>query len=269
MSLILPAGAQQAWRRALGNLKGVDQSEHRLLLRASDFTTLDHAHGESVEDYLLAQHNQPSDRRHTIVLRWLGEGREDIDLQALATYTQAFFQLPVRLEQVPEFRFPNAQRGKVSAEEIQQRLLESMPEDAFALVALTDRDLYSEDNGPDYLLFGQGHYYNRTVVASFNRLVGTDRALFHHRAFKLVSHELLHAYSMDHCAYFRCLMNPSISLEQSDARPLHCCPVCLTKLTSVSRFSLVKRYRDLLAACGPVLEKDRAWLRKRLRVSGS
>ncbi len=53
-------------------------------------------------------------------------------------------------------------------------------------------------------------------------------------------------FNMDHCVYFHCLMNGSNHLQESDARPMHLCPVCLRKLHHSVGFDPVERYRNLL-----------------------
>jgi len=139
----------------------------------------------------------------------------------------------------------------------------SMPEDAFSILALTDVDLYAEDSGPKRLLFGQGHYFNRSAAASLYQLTTSETELLHHRAFKLVAHELLHTFAMRHCSKFRCLMNSSMSVSSSDARPLHLCPDCLEKLQYAVGFDPLQRYRDLERAASAALSEDELWFSKR------
>jgi archaemetzincin len=154
--------------------------------------------------------------------------------------------------------------GKHSADAIQRSLLRALPPDAVSIIALTNVDVYAEDAGPSRLLFGQGHYYNRTAVASLNRL-GTHRDdLLYHRAFKLTAHELTHTFGLRHCTHYRCLLNSSGSVSQSDARPLELCPDCLRKLHSVMGFDPVERCRDLDEATQVALPSDQEWFRARL-----
>ena len=48
-----------------------------------------------------------------------------------------------------------------------------------------------------------------------------------------------------HCIYFRCLMNGSSSLAESDRRPLHLCPIDLRKLQWLIGFDFAERYGRL------------------------
>ena len=46
--------------------------------------------------------------------------------------------------------------------------------------------------------------------------------------------------------FYSCLMNGSNNLAESDARPLHLCPVDLRKLQHSLGFDVTARYQDLL-----------------------
>lgn len=259
--------AEEPWRAAIGDVSGLPASQRIWFLEPSHFKPHSEPYGESVDDYRALYHTVPTASRQTIVLRWLGDEAPK-ELSALADYVRAFFALPVRLEYRADYRWPPSQGGKFSAEQLQGELKTTLPDDAFVVVGLTDRDIFSEDSGPDHLLFGQGHYYNRTAVASVFRLRTGDSQLYFHRICKLVSHEIVHTFSMEHCGFFDCLMNPSASVESSDRRPLFLCPVCLLKMHGVLGFEPRLRYRDLLERSGLLEVDDRDWLKKRLDLSG-
>jgi archaemetzincin len=73
-------------------------------------------------------------------------------------------------------------------------------------------------------------------------------------------------FGIEHCVWFRCLMNGSNHLAESDARPLHLCPVDLRKLHWSIGFDVVERYRRLLEFHRQEGFEDEAqWLDKRLR----
>src|SRR5208337_989956 len=65
------------------------------------------------------------------------------------------------------------------------------------------------------------------------------------RSCKVLAHETAHMFGLAHCIYFRCLMNGSNHLAESDARPMHLCPVCLRKLQTSVGFDVVHRYQNL------------------------
>ena len=73
-------------------------------------------------------------------------------------------------------------------------------------------------------------------------------------------------FGIEHCVWFRCLMNGSNHLAESDARPLHLCPVDLRKLQWSTGFDVVERYRRLLDFHRQEGFEDEAqWLDNRLR----
>ncbi len=256
----------QVFYPAVGDTRGLDQSWKRALTPGGQF--IPYADwGQSVQEYRDFGPNRPSPRRKTIVL--VPTTPVPTHLGELKTFLEAFFQLPVRID--PTYRLPpaptwlRARTHKRSADQIQRTLLQKLPNDALSVIALTDVDLFAEDSGPDRLLFGQGHYFNRTAVASTNRLHTRSDSLRRHRLYKLVAHELLHTLGFLHCGYYRCLMNPSGSVSQSDDRPLHICPVCLRKLHEAIDFDPIARYQDLELAQRSSLSRDRRWTQARLR----
>ena len=52
-------------------------------------------------------------------------------------------------------------------------------------------------------------------------------------------------FGLMHCIYFKCVLNGSNHLKESDLRPMHLCPVCLRKLQYSIGFDVIARYRDL------------------------
>lgn len=218
---------------------------------------------QSFEDYSDGRFNQPRPGRRTIVLVPYGDGDFSRDQRGLTRFLEAFFQLPVRWEKARPLG-ARASGFKYSADRIQRELRRSLPSDALAMLALTQVDLFAEDAGPRRLLFGQGHYFNRTAVASMNRLSSEQASLRHHRLYKLVAHELLHTLNLRHCRRYRCLLNSSASVTQSDRRPLHLCPECLAKLEHAVGFDVEARYSDLVEATSEARPEDREWFAARL-----
>lgn len=265
--LVSSSIAQPVWREALGDLSEVPAEQRLWFSKAPPFEVNPKPWGKSVAHYLSHWHNRPEEGRRVIVVRWLEAPDPRVPSEQIRRYLEAFFQLPVRLETDPEFVLPAENAYKHSADKIRASLRESLPEDAFCVIGLLRQDIYSEDNGPNHLLFGEGHYYDRTAVASVARLDTEEQALFTHRVFKLLTHELVHTFSVEHCGYFSCLMNPSGSLEGSDRRPLFLCPVCLRKQHAVLQFDPKKRYGSLWKALGSSLKSDRRWLENRTRGS--
>ncbi len=249
--------------RALGDLSDLPAEQRSVFLDWTDFEMKSRSRGETVPEYLSDRYNRPSQRRSRIIIQPMGPWPVGVSGSALEDFLSAFLQVPVQLAESPITTLPLRQGGKISAERLQQQLLREIPGNAFAVLGLLNEDIYSEDSGPTRLLFGQGHYVNRTGVASLARLQTADLQLLHHRAFKLTAHELLHTFGMKHCNYFRCLMNSSGTVAQSDRRPLALCPVCLRKLQKNVGFDPMDRYRAVASTLGPSLAADSQWMASR------
>ena len=73
---------------------------------------------------------------------------------------------------------------------------------------------------------------------------------------QVMAHEISHLLCLLHCIYFSCGMNGSNSLEESNARPMFFCPVCLHKLQSSLGFRLKERYEALLEFCQSISDEN-------------
>lgn len=145
------------------------------------------------------------------------------------------------------------------------------PRDAFCVVGITMSDLYPSESFQ--FVFGQANYSDGIGVFSFARydpLFYTERSksssktssmpctspLVLWRSCKVMAHEISHLLCLLHCIYFSCGMNGSNSLEESNARPMFFCPVCLHKLQSSLGFRLKERYEALLAFCQSISDEN-------------
>jgi len=96
-----------------------------------------------------------------------------------------------------------------------------LPKDAFALLGITMTDLYP---GPGWnFVFGQASLRDRVGVDSFARYdpsfygqaaTADSRKLMHRRSCKVLAHETCHMFGIEHCVWFRCLMNGSNHLAE-------------------------------------------------------
>ena len=85
------------------------------------------------------------------------------------------------------------------------------------------------------------------------------------RACKVLAHETAHLLGIAHCVFYSCLMNGSNHLAESDARPLHLCPVDLRKLQHSIGFDVAARYRRLRTFAGDAGFTDETrWLTAQL-----
>jgi len=204
--------------------------------------------------------------------------------ETLMSFTEAFFQSNVEQNSPIEF-------NKIMASSVPRRDDNSQfdcdgllsdeiipppgPRDLLVAGILFSKDLY---HGKLNFVFGVGSSSKRKGVYSFVRFgseqeARTNPSLYLKRCLRLMAHELGHIFHLQHCIYYRCLMNGSNSLEESDRRPLHLCPLCEDKLEAALKvynpgFYLKKYHADLLqffAKAG--LQEEVEWTQKRLHGS--
>jgi archaemetzincin len=242
--------------------------------------------GQTFEQFVLSQPNRPDARRKKLYLQPLGDFNESDGppLDQLRGFTMAFFMMdvhilpPLRLAQshITSRRNPWTGQAQLLTGDILNLLRTRLPADAFALLGITMTDLYPDLNWN--FVFGQASPEDRVGVYSFARydprfyghaLSADARKLMLRRSCKVLAHETGHMFGIEHCVWYRCLMNGSNHLAESDARPLHLCPVDLRKLQWSIGFDVVERYRrlrDFHRQAG--FEDEAAWLDKRIRFIG-
>lgn len=284
-------------RLALGRLDDLPEQVSRLFQPDGDFApmpepgpedwlALNREPGQTFADFLATERNVPDSTRRFICLLPLGRfpPGESPPLPALRDYAEAYFRLETRLmEPARPGRFafasrfnPLTGRRQVKSTDILAWLIDQLPRDCFALLAVTMDDLYPEPLW-NYV-FGQASLRDRVGVFSFARY---DPAFFGkprgpefattllRRSCRVLVHETAHMFSIAHCPWYRCVMNGSNHLEESDARPLSMCPVDLRKLHAAVGFDPVDRYLRLHDFyCRHSLHADAAWTGHRLRSIG-
>jgi archaemetzincin len=168
---------------------------------------------------------------------------------------------------------PYSQNRQLLTGDILRNLRRNLPGNAFCVLAITMEDLYPDPHWN--FVFGQASLQDRVGVFSFARydpfFYGESRSsqyqeLLLRRSAKVLVHETAHMFSLAHCIYFKCVINGSNHLQESDSRPLSLCPVCLRKLQSSIRFDVAARYHRLqqfYSNVGFIFEQD--WVTRRLK----
>ncbi len=243
--------------------------------------------GQSVSQFIGTHPNTPDNYRRTLYLLPLGEieRRGGPPLAKLAQFSRAFFGLETKI--LPPLNLHNARitrrlhpltwTEQILTTDVLALLKTRLPPDAFALLGVTMEDLYPAADW-NYV-FGQASLRDRVGIYSFARyspaLYGQkppnpERVVLR-RSCRFLAHEASHMFGISHCIWYHCLMNGSNHLAESDAQPLHLCPVDLRKLQWSVGFDLAERYRRLLAFyAGSGLSDEAAWLRARLnQIEGS
>ncbi len=293
MHFMLPDAAQRL--AAAGPVARLSETLGRALDPRDDFQPLakprpadwlaNHAEpGQTFEQFLRARPNRPDKYRRTPYLLPLGNfGQGNApQLEELVRFTTAFFGMEARgLPPLDITRLHVASRHNPSTGQLQllttdllDLLRKRLPGDAFALLGITMIDLYP---GPRWnFVFGQASLSDRVGVYSFARYdpkfygeapAGDSRRLMLRRSCKVLAHETGYMFGIEHCIWYRCVMNGSNHLAEADARPLHLCPVDLRKLQWSVGFDVVSRYRRLREFDLQMGFDDEAnWLGTRIRV---
>ncbi|HEX9160219.1 MAG TPA: archaemetzincin [Thermoanaerobaculia bacterium] len=199
--------------------------------------------------------HRPDSRRHTLYLQPLGTfGVDAPALETLRRYAAAFFMLDVKLlpaipldASLTSRSNPYSGQRQVLTGDILNLLRRRLPPDAFCIIGITMDDLYPD---PQWnFVFGQASFTERVGVYSFARYGADSPQVTLRRSCKVLTHETGHMFGVAHCIWFRCIMNGSNHLAESDARPMHLCPVDLRKLQWSIGFDVVERYRRLREVC--------------------
>jgi archaemetzincin len=219
--------------------------------------------GQTFDDFVKDRPNKPDARRNRIYIQPLGRFQKGKGppLETLRTYAAAYLVMDVKVlppVSVNDSKFrtrlnPISKRPQILTGDVLESLKGTLLDDAFCLLAITMEDLYPHPSWN--FVFGQASARDHVGVFSFARYdpvfygerPGKDyQEIFLRRSCKVLVHEVAHMFSLGHCIFFSCVLNGSNHLEESDARPLSLCPVCLRKLQFGVGFDVVDRYRKLL-----------------------
>jgi archaemetzincin len=240
--------------------------------------------GQTFEQFVRSQPNRPDERRNKLYLQPLDtfSERDGVSLDQLRRFATAFFMIDVVVlpasnrgqDHITRRRNPWTGQVQLLTTDILNLLAARLPKDAFALLGVTMTDLYPDPSWN--FVFGQASLRERVGVYSFARYdprfygeapTADSRELVLRRSCKVLAHEACHMFGIEHCIWFRCLMNGSNHLAEADARPLHLCPVDLRKLQWSVGFDVVARYRrlrDFEKQEG--FDDEPRWLDKRIRL---
>ncbi len=288
-----PPGLEEQ-RQAIGELASLPEKLRQLFNPEIDFQPMPPPQpgdwldvhperGQTFSEFLRSDPPKPNSKRFKIYLQPLGifSSESSPPLEVLRDWASIYFCLPAEvLPHLNWFSLPittrrNSFTGKLQllTTDILNILLKMIPPAAFSLLAITMEDLYPEPSWN--FVFGQALLRQRVGVFSLARydpaFYGQRRGenfarLLLKRSCRVLVHELGHMFNLAHCLYFRCVMNGSNHLAESDSRPLHLCPVCLRKLHFCISFDIEKRYEGLLLFYKRHGFKEEAeWVEQRLK----
>lgn len=271
---------------ALGDPEGLHERE-RGLFSSESFAALPAAHpsvqGQPFWEYLRAAPPWPTPQKDTLYLRAIGPNvAPEPEMTLWAEWLRAYLGMPVARMRPLDAHVSAATRGTPAptgcggllAEDLVQRLCDSLPDDAFAVVALCAIDLYPEATYT--VVYGSTRAAPRVTVYAFLHCDTDDeetrlRQVRRQRAHAL-AHQACHLLGIAHCPYFVCAMNvhpageeEGLVREGSEGLPLTLCPVCLRKLAYALGFDVRARYQALSGMLDTMgFAEDAAWVRGRL-----
>ena len=214
--------------------------------------------GQTFGQYLaLRDKSIPNEKRSVLYIRPYGDLSQEQtkNVQKAARFLSSFFGVVVEILPVLRVDEPLRIKNFRSRDETQNRqirsgyilddvLKPSLPDDAAALIAFTNEDLYPSESF-NYV-FGQASLRNRVGVWSFFRLKDkSDKGNELRRIIKLAVHETGHMFSINHCVFYSCAINGANHLAEADKRPLDFCPEDTSKVLWFSGQDPEKRYRQL------------------------
>lgn len=280
-----PRQAERLW--AIGSTKGLPDTLRHALDPGSDFEPIPipkprdwlavHSEpGQTFEDFTKEKWKRPRKARNKIYLQPLGEFPEDQSppVEILKEYVAAYFAMEAEILPslaLSEHTFttrtnPFTRNRQTLTGDVLAFLRKKLPHDAFCVLAITMEDLYPDPSWN--FVFGQASLKERVGVYSFVRydpaFYGEKRGkdykkVLLKRSCRVLVHEMAHMFGLKHCIFFKCVLNGSNHLEESDSRPLHLCPVCFRKLQFSIGFDVVDRFRKLILFYQRAGFDDEAW----------
>lgn len=279
---------------AIGSLKSVPRDVRAVFVPGDDFDPIpnpgpsdwlaQHAEpGQTFAQFMRGRPHRPDRRRNRIYFLPLGDfdDPDAPDLKSMETFAGAFFGmetsiLPARpLDGLPIKQRKRAHGPQLLSTDVLKLLQGEIPDDAYCMIALTMRDLYPKESWN--FVFGQASLRDRVGVYSFARYLPSfegkaadesTKSLVMLRSCKVLAHETGHMFGIRHCVHFHCLMNGSNHADESDAAPIHLCPVCLRKLHSSVHFDIADRYEQLQSFSEKMNWNEEAeWLADRIQTT--
>lgn len=247
----------------------------------NDWLTIHPEPGQTYRAFVQAEPNKPAPPRNVIYIQPVDAfaGRDPKMLATLEHFAETYFQLPVVLQapvdvsryEITERENPFTGQRQLLSTDLLDFLRKDLPADAYCRLGITTVDLYPEPSWN--FVFGQASLKQRTGVYSFARYEprfygnapkADDDQVALLRSFKVLAHETAHMFGMEHCVYLLCIMNGSNHLDETDASPVHLCPVCLRKLQDSVGFDVVARYTALEVVYRDAgLLAESAWVKRR------
>ena len=214
--------------------------------------------GQTFDEYIHSDPTLPADGRSVIYIQPIGRfnANESKVIRIAADYLAAFYglnvkslsikSLPAKLNKPDQRMIDYPRHRQIRTGWIMESMLKpALPQDAAALIAFTNEDLYPDSSM--YFVFGQASLEDRVGVWSLFRLDDqADLDTFLERTMKIAVHETGHMFSFRHCTKYECVMSGTNHLAETDRRPIDACPECMAKICWMNKEKPLDRYKRLL-----------------------
>lgn len=194
-------------------------------------------------------------------------------LNALKEFLEIYFDLIVLVEDGLNLsnKFKLDTNDSIDAINTLSILKTFKEKNSFSTVAITTCDLTHNES----FVFGLSDQELQVCVVSLFRYVldlktndgrVNDMDLLK-KTCSVICHEIAHTFGLEHCIYYRCIMNGSNTIEEDDKLPIYLCPICFRKLHFLLNFDIEKRYLNLFKYCEKYEFKSESnWYQKRLEL---
>jgi archaemetzincin len=222
-----------------------------------DWLSCNHEPGQTFDKYS-TKCSYPN-KKQKFYIQPLGKTFSQRTLEMLQEFATLFYpgmpfviRSPISLKSLKLKKRLNCNKEQYSGGQILKSIqgtVRSNPE-TYATIAVLFQDIYNREEGN--FVFGLANGQSKTGVFSFarydNRFYGLEenQNLLNFRAVKVMIHEMGHMFGLSHCIYFRCLMNGSNHMEETDNKPFLLCSVCARKIHHLLKFDVVAWYQGIL-----------------------
>ena len=197
-----------------------------------DWLTVFKEPGQTFDEYIASDPTLPTNERAVIYVQPLGRFSQQQTkvINVTSEYMAAFYglrvsqrtprPLPAKLAEPDQRMIDYPQHRQIRTGWAMDAVLKpALPNDAAALIAFTNEDVYSDASM--YFVFGQASLESRVGIWSLYRLDDqADFDRFLERALKIAVHEVGHMFSIRHCTRYECVMSGTNHLGETDRRPI-------------------------------------------------
>ena len=230
-------------------------------IRSGDWLESHDEDGQTFAQYLNAKPIKLSKKRNKLYVQPIGkfDGKKKEIIELAAEFMEIYFCCDVvvnksftseSFQESARRKNPNDGQNQLLSTYILYDVLKpKLPDDAFAMIAFTEEDLWP-GRGWNFV-FGQASLRSRVGVWSIYRNGDPEKdfKLCLERTLKTATHETGHMFSIEHCIAYQCNMNGSNNRRESDRHPLYLCPECLPKILVATKCNAANRFKKLAEFC--------------------